>query len=127
MEIRLTSVLVNDQSRALEFYTSVLGFQKRNDIPLGEFRWLTVVSPNDPDDIELLLEPNINPAARVYQAAMFEQGLPLASFFVTDIDAECERLKQAGVKFRMEPTCIGESTAAMFEDTCGNVIQIYMI
>jgi len=125
MRIKLGSVLVEDQDKALRFYTDVLGFVKKSEFSLGQYRWLTVVSPDGPGDIELLLEPNDNPAAKAYQKALFEQGIPLAAFQVDDIHAEHERLKGRGVVFRSPPTRMGETTQAMFEDTCGNVIQIY--
>lgn len=127
MKIKLASVIVEDQAAALRFYTEVLGFAKKNDIPMGEFRWLTVVAPDGPDDIELLLEPNANPAAKVYQEALFEQGIPLTSFAVDDIHAEHERLCGAGVAFRSEPTAAGPTTIAVFEDTCGNLIQMHQV
>ncbi len=124
MQIKLTSVFVDDQDKALHFYTDVLGFIKKADVPVGEFKWLTVVSPEGPDDIELLLEPNDNPAAKAYQSALFAQGIPLQTFSVSDIQHEYERLSQRGVTFRMPPTPAGPVTIAMFEDTCGNIIQI---
>lgn len=124
MRIILSSVFVDDQTRALTFYTQVLGFVKKQDIPAGQFRWLTVVSPERPDAVELLLEPNDNPAARTFQKAVFEQGIPLASFGVDDIHAEHDRLVSAGVVFRTKPTQAGPVTVAVFEDTCGNLIQI---
>lgn len=124
MRIILTSVFVDDQDKALEFYTEVLGFEKKTDVPAGEFRWLTVVSPADPGGTELLLEPNDNPAARTYQKALFEQGIPLAMFGVDDVEAEYERLKERGVAFRTPPTPMGPVTIAVLEDTCGNLIQI---
>jgi Lactoylglutathione lyase and related lyases len=125
MKIRLNSVLVDDQDKALAFYTGVLGFVKKHDIPLGEFRWLTVVSPEGPDDVELVLEPNVNPAAKTYQKAIFDQGIPLTAFDVNDVQREYERLKERGVVFRTNPTKAGPTTIAVFEDTCGNLIQIY--
>jgi catechol 2,3-dioxygenase-like lactoylglutathione lyase family enzyme len=125
MRIRLTSVLVDDQGRALDFYTRVLGFVKKTDLPAGKFRWLTVVSPEAPDEVELLLEPNDNPAARAYQRAVFEQGIPLAAFAVDDVRAEYERLRGLGVVFRSEPTAMGPTTVAVLDDTCGNLIQLY--
>jgi glyoxylase I family protein len=125
MKIRLNSVLVDDQDKALAFYTGVLGFVKKHDIPLGEFRWLTVVSPEGPDDVELVLEPNVNPAAKTYQKAIFDQGIPLTAFDVNDVPKEYERLKERGVVFRTNPTKAGPTTIAVFEDTCGNLIQIY--
>jgi catechol 2,3-dioxygenase-like lactoylglutathione lyase family enzyme len=124
MKIKLTSVMVDDQEKALKFYTEVLGFVKRNDIPLGEFKWLTVVSPEGPNDIELLLEPMGFPPARTYQRALFEAGIPAALFAVDDIQKEYERMKKLGVAFRSEPTKTGPVTVAVFEDTCGNLIQI---
>ena len=125
MKIKLSSVIVNDQDKALQFYTDVLGFIKKNDFPAGEARWLTVVSPQGPDDIELLLEPNINPAAKTYQKALYEQGIPLTAFSVEDIQNEYERMKNLGVVFTMTPTKTGEVTIAVFDDTCGNLIQLY--
>ena len=125
MKIKLNSVLVDDQDKAVAFYTGVLGFVKKHDIPLGEFRWLTVVSPDGPDDVELVLEPNANPAAKIYQKAIFDQGIPLTAFDVNDVQKEYERLKERGVVFRTKPTKAGPTTIAVFEDTCGNLIQIY--
>lgn len=127
MKIQLNSVFVNDQEKALKFYTQVLGFVKKRDIPVGEARWLTVVSPEGPQDIELLLEPNSNPAAKTYQQAIFEQGIPATAFSVQDIQSEYARLKEQGVEFTMEPTNMGMSTVAVFDDTCGNLIQIYQV
>ena len=127
MKIQLSSVFVNDQEKARRFYTEVLGFVCKRDIPLGEARWLTVVSPEKPDGSELLLEPNSNPAAKTFQKAIFEQGIPLAAFAVDDIQKEYERLKELGVEFSMEPTKMGMTTAAVFNDTCGNLIQIYQV
>jgi catechol 2,3-dioxygenase-like lactoylglutathione lyase family enzyme len=124
MKIKLTSVMVDDQEKALKFYTEVMGFVKRNDIPLGEFKWLTVVSPEGPNDIELLLEPMGFPPARTYQKALFEGGIPSAVFAVDDNQKEYERMKKLGVVFRSEPTKMGPVTVAVFEDTCGNLIQI---
>lgn len=124
MRIVVTSVFVEDQARALEFYTRVLGFVKKSDVPLGEARWLTVVSPEQPDGVELLLEPNSNPAARAYQAALLEQGIPCASFAVDDVQAEHTRLSHLGVVFRTPPTKMGPVTVAVLEDTCGNLIQM---
>lgn len=126
MRITLTSILVEDQESALRFYTEVLGFRKKLDIPVvAEFRWITVVSPEGPDEVELALEPNANPAAKVYQKAMFEQGIPLAAFESRDIAAEVERLKAAGVVFTKEPERQGPVIVAMFNDTCGNLIQLH--
>ena len=124
MKIQLASVMVDNQDKALKFYTEVLGFVKKKDIPLGAFKWLTVVSPEGPDDIELLLEPNENPAAKTFQKSLFDQGIPLAIFAVDDIQKEYERMKNLGVVFRSEPTKMGPVTIAVFEDTCGNLIQI---
>ena len=124
MRITLTSVFVNDQNEALRFYTETLGFVKKHDVPVGEFKWLTVVSPDDPDGTELLLEPNENPVAQTYQKGIFDQGIPAASFAVTDIRAEYEKLKSLGVAFTMEPTEVLNVTIAVFDDTCGNLIQI---
>jgi catechol 2,3-dioxygenase-like lactoylglutathione lyase family enzyme len=125
MKIKLNSVMVNDQDKALSFYTEVLGFVKKKDIPLGKFKWLTVVSPDGPDDIELLLEPNEFPAARTYQKALLEAGIPLTAFAVHDVRQEYERLTNLGVVFSMTPTDMGPTTVAVFNDTCGNLIQIY--
>ncbi len=127
MKIQLSSVMVDGQDKALRFYTEVLGFAKKRDIPLGEARWLTVVSPDGRDDIELLLEPNSNPAAKTFQKAMFEQGIPLTAFAVDDIQKEYARLKKLGVEFTMEPTNMGMTTMAVFNDTCGNLIQLYQV
>jgi len=125
MKIRLNSVLVGDQEKALLFYTEILGFEKKIDIPVGEFRWLTVVSPEEPDGTELVLEPNAFPAAATYQEALFEAGIPITALEVDDINREHERLAGAGVVFRTEPTDAGGVTIAVFEDTCGNLMQIY--
>lgn len=127
MKIQLTSVLVDDQDKALDFYTRVLGFVKKTEVPLGEVKWLTVVSPEGHDDVELLLEPNGNPAAKAFQQAIYDQGIPLTAFASDDIQKEYERLKQAGVVFRQPPTQAGPATIALFEDTCGNLIQIYQV
>ena len=115
---------VTDQDKALRFYTETLGFVKKHDVPVGEFKWLTVVSPDDPDGTELLLEPDANPVSQAYQKGLFEQGIPAASFGVTDIRAEYEKLKSLGVAFTMEPTEMGNVTIAVFDDTCGNLVQI---
>ena len=127
MKIQLTSIFVDDQDKALKFYVEVLGFVKKEDVPVGEFKWLTVVSPDGPDDIELLLEPNDNPAAKTYQKAIFEQGIPHTAFAVDDIHKEYERLKEQGVVFTMEPTESGPAILAIFNDTCGNLIQLYQV
>jgi catechol 2,3-dioxygenase-like lactoylglutathione lyase family enzyme len=124
MRINLTSVMVDDQARALEFYTNVLGFVKKKDIPLGEDRWLTVVSPEGPGDVELLLEPTGFPPAKVYQKALFDAGIPLTAFAVDDVRKEHERLNGRGVVFRQPPTAMGPVTVAVIEDTCGNLIQL---
>ncbi len=124
MKIKLTSVFVDDQEKALKFYTKVLGFVKKSDITAGKFRWLTVVSPEEPDGTQLLLGPNDNPAAKIYQQAIFRQGIPAAMFFVTDIQKEYARLKKLGVTFTIEPTKTPGSTIAVLDDTCGNLIQI---
>ena len=125
MRIRLTSIMVTDQDKALRFYTDVLGFLKKHEIPVGEFKWMTVVSPEGPDDVELSLEPNANPAAKVFQEAMFKQGIPLAAFEVSDIQGEYTRLVKQGVAFTREPTRMGPVTIAILSDTCGNLIQLY--
>jgi len=125
MRIKLTSIMVNDQDQALRFYTEVLGFQKKQDIPVGAYRWITVVSPEGPEDLELSLEPNANPAAKSFQEAMSAQSIPLAAFEVTDIEAEYARLKGLGVVFTTEPTKAGPVSIAVFSDTCGNLIQMY--
>jgi len=124
MRIKLTSVLVDDQDKALSFYTKVLGFVSSHDIPVGEFRWITVRSPEG-GDAEVTLEPNANPAAKTYQEALFEQGIPLTAFEVDDVRAEHDRLRQLGVQFTTPPTEAGPVTLAVFSDTCGNLIQIY--
>ncbi|MFB4287264.1 VOC family protein [Nonomuraea sp. ATR24] len=124
MRIRLTSVFVDDQEKALRFYTDVLGFVKKNDVPLGEDRWLTVVSPEAPDGTELLLEPDGHPAVRPYKAALAADGIPAASFAVDDVTAEFERLRALGVTFTQEPLEMGPVTTAVLDDTCGNLIQI---
>lgn len=124
MKIKLTSVIVNNQEKALEFYTKVLGFVKKADISAGAYRWLTVVSPEEPNGSQLVLEPNSNPAAKSYQETIFKQGNPATMFFVDDIQKEYRRLKGLGVKFTMEPTRTPGSTITRFDDTCGNMIQI---
>lgn len=125
MKIKLNSVMVDDQDKALRFYTEVLKFQKSRDIPVGEYRWITVISPEGHPDVELALEPNANPAAKTFQEELFRQGIPLTAFEVDDIHAEYGRLKALGVAFTMEPTAAGPVTIAVFADTCGNLIQIY--
>lgn len=125
MRIALTSVMVDDQAKALKFYTEVLGFVKKNDMPAGEYRWLTVVSPEGSADVELLLEPNAHPAAKTFQKAIFNDGIPATSFASANVQAEYERLTQRGVVFRTPPTAMGPVTLAVFEDTCGNLIQLH--
>jgi catechol 2,3-dioxygenase-like lactoylglutathione lyase family enzyme len=124
MRIYVTSVLVDDQEKALQFYTDVLGFVKKIDIPLGVDRWLTVVSPEDPEGTELLLEPDSHPAARPFKEALAADGIPVTSFAVEDVDAEFKRLSGLGVQFTQEPLEMGGVTTAVFDDTCGNLIQI---
>ena len=124
MKIKLTSIHVDDQAKALRFYTEVLGFVKKNDVSAGEYRWLTVVSPEEPEGTELLLEPNDNPAAKTYQQALFEQQIPAAMFFTDDVKADFERIKANGGNFTMEPTDVTASIIAQLDDTCGNLIQL---
>jgi catechol 2,3-dioxygenase-like lactoylglutathione lyase family enzyme len=126
MRIKLTSIMVDDQSKALKFYTDLLGFLPKHDIPVGgPYRWITVVSPEAPDDAELSLEPNANPAGRAFQEAMFTQGIPVAAFEVADLTKEVERLQAAGVVFTKMPTQMGPVSIAICADTCGNLIQLY--
>jgi catechol 2,3-dioxygenase-like lactoylglutathione lyase family enzyme len=125
MRIRLTSIMVDDQDKALTFYTGILGFRKKLDIPVGEYRWITVVSPDGPDELELALEPNANPAGKAFQEAMFAQGIPLTAFESTDIAADYARLTALGVAFTLKPTRMELVTVAVFADTCGNLIQLY--
>jgi predicted enzyme related to lactoylglutathione lyase len=124
MIIRLTSVLVDDQDKALKFYTEVLGFEKMADITMGSYRWLTVVSPEGLAGVELVLEPMGFPPARTYQNALYDAGVPTAAFFSTDIQAEYQRLQARGVVFRGEPATAGPVTTVLFEDTCGNLINL---
>ncbi len=124
MRINLTSVLVDDQDKALRFYTEVLGFVQKHDVPMGEDRWLTVVSPEDPDGTELVLEPDEHPAAKPFKEALVADGIPFTSFAVDDVQAEYERLRGLGVRFTQEPTEMGPVTTAVLDDTCGNLIQI---
>ncbi|MGH3391729.1 MAG: VOC family protein [Actinomadura sp.] len=124
MRINLASVLVDDQEKALRFYTDVLGFVKKHDVPLGEDRWLTVVSPQDPDGIELVLEPSSHPAVKPFKEALVADGIPFTSFAVDDVKAEYERLRGLGVLFTQEPVDMGPVTTAVLDDTCGNLIQI---
>ena len=124
MKIKLTSVFVNDQNKALDFYTRNLGFVKKADIGAGKYRWLTVVSAEDPNGPQLHLEPNDNLAARTFQESIFKQAIPANMFFVDDLEKEYQRLKRLGVKFTMEPTKTPGSTIAIFDDTVGNLIQM---
>jgi catechol 2,3-dioxygenase-like lactoylglutathione lyase family enzyme len=124
VRITLASVLVDDQDKALRFYTEVLGFVKKTEVPVGEHRWLTVVSPEDPDGVELVLEPDEHPAARPFKAALVSDGIPFTSFAVADVQEEFARLKGLGVTFTQEPTAMGPVTTAVLDDTCGNLIQI---
>ncbi|MEU4134225.1 VOC family protein [Streptomyces wuyuanensis] len=125
MKIHLTSVFVDDQAKALRFYTEILGFVKKHDVPVGEQdRWLTVVSPEEPGGTELLLEPARHPAARTYRDALVEDGIPLAQFAVDDVGAEYERLTALGVRFTQKPVEMGPVTTAVLDDTCGNLIQL---
>jgi glyoxylase I family protein len=125
MRIKLTSLMVDDQDKALKFYTDVLGFRKKHEFPAGGYKWLTVVSPEGPEDIELSLEPNANPAGKTFQKAMFDQRIPLAAFEVGDIEKEYQRLVALGVVFTAKPTRTGPVTIAVLSDTCGNLIQLY--
>ena len=127
MKIKLSSVFVDDQTKALAFYTEKLGFIKKTEIPMGEVKWLTVVSPDEPDGTELVLEPDGNPAAKTFKQALFDQGIPFTAFQVEDIQEEYERLIRLGVVFSMPPTEMGPVTQAVLDDTCGNLIQIYQV
>jgi catechol 2,3-dioxygenase-like lactoylglutathione lyase family enzyme len=127
MRINLASIHVDDQAKALAFYTDVLGFVKKNDVPLGEHRWLTVVSPEDPDGVELLLEPSDHPAVGPYKDALVADGIPFTSFAVADVQQEYERLQGLGVTFTQGPTVMGPVTTAVLDDTCGNLVQIAAI
>ena len=124
MKINVMSVMVDDQRKALDFYTGILGFVKKREIPLGQYSWLTVVSPEQPDGTELSLEPDEHPAARSFKQALVEDGIPFTSFAVADVAAEYERLVGLGVRFTQPPTDMGVVTTAVFDDTCGNLIQI---
>jgi catechol 2,3-dioxygenase-like lactoylglutathione lyase family enzyme len=124
MKINLTSVMVDDQNKALAFYTDKLGFVKKADVAAGEHRWLTVVGPDDPDGPQLLLEPDSHPAAKPFKKALVNDGMPYTSFAVADVDAEFDRLRALGVRFTQEPAAMGAVTTAVFDDTCGNLIQI---
>jgi catechol 2,3-dioxygenase-like lactoylglutathione lyase family enzyme len=125
MRIKLTSIMVDDQDKALSFYTDVLGFKKKSDFPVGQYRWITVISPEGPDDLELALEPNANPAGKAFQDAMFSQGIPITAFEVSDIDGEFARLTAKGVAFTQKPAAAGAVSVAVFADTCGNLVQLY--
>ena len=127
MRITLTSVPVDDQAVAHRFYTEVLGFVTRHDVPIGEHRWLTVVSPDDPDGTELLLEPTAHPASKPFKEALVADGIPYTSFTVDDLDAEFARLSGLGVRFTQEPVDMGPVATAVFDDTCGNLIQIQQV
>ncbi len=127
VKIQLSSVMVDDQAKALKFYTEVLGFVKKTDLPVGAFRWLTVVSPEGSADVELALEPNDNPAAKTFQKAMFDQGIPATSFAAADVQKEYERMTKLGVAFTTKPTKRGSVTVAVFDDTCGNLIQLHQV
>ena len=124
MQIKYVSVMVEDQERALRFYTDILGFRKVVDLPVGDYRWLTVTSPDGPEGVELVLEPMAFPPAREYQKALFDAGIPATAFVTSDIQGDLERLKSAGVVFRGEPLDVGTAVAVAFEDTCGNLIQL---
>ena len=124
MKIVVTSLMVDDQAKALSFYTEKLGFEKKHDIPLGEHRWLTVTSSGDPDGVELALEPSEHPAVKPFKEALVQDGIPYTMFGVDDVEAEHERLKELGVSFTQPPTKHGNVTTAVFDDTCGNLIQI---
>jgi catechol 2,3-dioxygenase-like lactoylglutathione lyase family enzyme len=126
VRIKLTSIMVDDQDKALRFYTEVLGFRKKQDFPVaGPYRWITVTSPEGPDDLELALEPNANPAGKAFQDAMFAQGIPITAFEVSNITGEFARLSAKGVAFTQKPTNAGMVTIAVFADTCGNLVQLY--
>jgi catechol 2,3-dioxygenase-like lactoylglutathione lyase family enzyme len=124
MRINLSSVLVDDQDKAERFYTEVLGFVKKTEVPLGSHRWLTVVAPDDPDGVELVLEPDEHPAAKPFKQALMNDGIPFTSFAVDDVDSEYKRLSALGVKFTQPPVDMGPVTTAVLDDTCGNLIQI---
>jgi glyoxylase I family protein len=125
MRIKLTSIMVDNQDRALQFYTDVFGFVKKHDIPVGEYRWITVVSPEGPADVELALEPNANPAGKTFQQALFQQGIPATAFEVGDVEKEYQRLSALGVVFTQKPHRQGPISLAICADTCGNLIQLY--
>jgi catechol 2,3-dioxygenase-like lactoylglutathione lyase family enzyme len=125
MKIRLSSVMVDDQDKALSFYTDMLGFVKKTDIPIGSARWLTVASPDEQEKVELVLEPTAFPPARRYQKELFDAGIPATAFASDDLQAEYDRMRGLGVVFRSAPAKAGPVTVAVFEDTCGNLIQLY--
>jgi predicted enzyme related to lactoylglutathione lyase len=127
MKIIVTSIFVEDQDKALKFYTETLGFVKKYDVPAGEFRWITLVSPEEQGGTELLLEPNQHPAAKEYQQRLFADGIPVTMFGIDDIQKEHQRLVENGVRFTMKPTKMGDITIAIFDDTCGNLIQIMQV
>jgi catechol 2,3-dioxygenase-like lactoylglutathione lyase family enzyme len=129
MKIKLTSVSIDDYDKALKFYTEIMGFVKKQDIPLGEgARWITVVAPDEPNGTELLLEPNASyPAMKALKESLVKDGIPFTAFLVNDVQEEYERMRDHGVEFTMEPTNMGMSTAAIFDDTCGNLIEIYQL
>jgi len=125
MKIILSSIFVDDQDKALKFYTEVLGFLPKQDIPLGKYRWLSVVSPDAPDGVELVLEPNDNPAAQTFQKAIYDQGIPMTGFSVADMKSDYERMLSLGVRFKTAPDYQQDLIIAMFDDTCGNYIHLY--
>src|SRR5215472_9803470 len=127
MKIKVTTLYVDDQDKALHFYTEVLGFAKKTDFSQGPYRWLTVASTEEPDGTELQLALNNNPAAKAYQEAIFQQGQPAAMFYTDDVKAECERIKARGAEFTMPPTDVTGSTIAMLKDTCGNILQLVQL
>jgi glyoxylase I family protein len=127
MRIKLTSLMVEDQDKALHFYTAILGFEKKREIPMGQHKWLSVSSSEDPAGAELSLEPNVNPAGKSFQEAMYAQGIPLATFEVTDLNSEFARLSALGVAFAQTPTNLGDVSIAKLDDTCGNWIQLYQV
>lgn len=127
MRINLTSVLVDDQDKALRFYTEILGFQQKHDVPMGEHRWITVVSPEEPSGTELVLEPDAHPAAKPFKNALADDGIPFTAFTVDDVHAEYDRMSGLGVRFTQLPTEMGPVTTAVLDDTCGNLIQIQQL
>ncbi len=125
MRIKLTSIMVDDQDKGLKFYTEVFGFVKKHDIPVGDYRWITVVSLQDPTNVELALEPNANPVGKAFQEGLFKQGIPATAFEVDNLEQEHQRLRSLGVVFTMAPTAQGPISLAICADTCGNLIQLY--